>query len=94
MTRDYVSIEELEAALPPAEQLLKNPDSYEQSQITRGDLAIAVIASTLHAVRDNLTQERYDACRKVLDVIGRTQPEAVRCATHMMANLQRELLSR
>ena len=94
MTRDYVSIAELEASLPPAESLLRNPESYEQAQITRGDLAIAVIASACHAVKDNLTQERYDSLLKVVEVIGRTQPEVARTATHILGNLQRELLSR
>lgn len=81
-----------ETTLPNPEDLLKVPESYEPTE--RGDLCIAVLASVLHAVRDNLTRERLDAARRLIAVVARTQPECAKCTTVMMANLERELLSR
>jgi hypothetical protein len=80
-----------ETTLPNPEDLLKVPESYEHTD--RGDLTVAVLASVLHAVRDNLTRDRLEAARRVIAVVARRWPELAGTTVHMVANLERELLS-
>jgi len=64
--------------LPNPEEILARPESFQIPR--RADLAMAVAASVVNAVRENKTGERWEAARDFIEHAYKTSPEVATVA--------------